>query len=334
LDSRHIPLIKASPNHPAKATLMLTDLIEQRQQILICYSPYNHLKGIDEILIFDHTVRERILAYENKPDHFGWTTVISGEPHHILFRHLKWDSDFNQIPTFKMEYILFGHDRIGLLMDAVSRFVEHLFSDGPKYCFFEIPSEDILMIQALNLCRFRLTETRLHHYLSNLEQFHHPRFRVRRAGQEDIPTLCEVAKNSRNPYDRLHADAFFENHLADEYLATFVANAVNGFSDLVLVPDEPGVPSKAFLAANIRDNASDGLCTKISRLALAAVDPACKGWFSKLTSEFVYLARGAGSQFAMTTTQATNRGSIRSFEKLGFRLGSVSHIFSISTRQQ
>jgi dTDP-4-amino-4,6-dideoxy-D-galactose acyltransferase len=308
---------------------MLNEFIESRKDILFFYSQYCHLRKINKDLLFNHTVRDKILHYENDGLKIIESIEISGRLHHFLFKYLEWDSTFNKVPTFKLEYILFNHDEIRVVSEAISRFVFKLLSGGDKYVFFEIPTEDIFLIQALGMSGFRLVETRINQYLDDLKSHNYPRYKVRRAVESDINVLREISICNRNNYDRLHADVFIDNHLADNYLATFTENSIKGFSDVVLVPDEPGIPTRALLAANFLKKDSELLNCNISRLALAVSDPVCKGWFAKLTSEFIYLSAEKGVEYVMTTTQSANPGSFRSVEKLNFKLGSVNHLFSI-----
>lgn len=308
---------------------MLSRYIEYRKEPLFYYSQYHHLKKINKDLLFNHTVRDQILKYENDENKSIESIEISGHQHLFLFEYLEWDSVFNEIPTFKLEYVLFDHDDLVIVSKAINKFIADFFSDGDKYCFLELPSEDIFVIQALGMSNFRLVETRINQYLDDLKSLNFPRHKVRVAVEADTNILREAAIKNRNDFDRLHADYFIDNGLADNYLGTFAENSIKGFSDIVLVPDEPGVPTKAFLAANFLTKDSDLLNCKISRLALAVADPACKGWFAKLASEFVYLSAEKNVEYVMTTTQAANPGSFRSVEKLGFKIGSVSHLFSI-----
>ena len=91
----------------------------------------------------------------------------------------------------------------------------------------------------------------------------------------------------------------------------------------------PNIPNKepfGFLASNKPVKIFD---TMVSKFVLAAIDNSIeKGWFSKLVSDQIYLLKNEGADCITTTTQTSNRGSIHSWEKLGFKLYSTSIIFS------
>lgn len=304
---------------------MINQLVDSRKNILIHYSPYSYLREIDSELVFDKTVLADIYSNDNTLNEI----LVAGKLHVFIIEYLQWDSQFYNIPTYKLKYILFEHNDIKILSEAIGIFLQGFMKER-KYCFAEIPSEDIFLIQALGLSGFKLIETRLNHYLDNLTQYNYPRYKVREANYDDIPILRDVSRTSINRYDRLHADTEFEDTLANQYLETYIENAIKGFCDFVLVPDEKGIPPKAFMAASMLKGDSESLKCQLSRLKLAAVNVECKGWYIKLASETIYEFIKRGAAYVLVTTQATNKAAFRSSEKLGFKLGSVTHVFSKS----
>ena len=96
----------------------------------------------------------------------------------------------------------------------------------------------------------------------------------------------------------------------------------------VLVPDLPGQVPDSFLA--ISDLAADARAfgVGLSRVLLTAVGPANRGWHVKLLAETVRRAQAAGHEAVLMTTQATNHAVFRTCEKLGFRLGAISHVLA------
>ena len=281
------------------------------------YSPVNFIRDI--------SAEKHISFVEStKLDCLASKISIEGEDHVFYYKNLSWDSTFFKLNTIKLNFVIYDHNNIKILNDAINKFLTGL---EYEYCFIEIPSEDILLIQALNLSQFRLVETRLSYYHDRLEEHQVDRYKVRTAVKNDIPTLKEVAMQMRNEYDRFHADPFIAEEHADVYLATYIENSINGFSDCVLVPDEAGLPSKSFLTANFQKNIWDLFEKKISKLVLSAVHTENKGWYYKLISEMMYFLRDqTGSEILCLNTQSTNRAVLHTWNKLGFKFGATTHI--------
>ncbi|MDX5345807.1 MAG: hypothetical protein LPK19_01055, partial [Hymenobacteraceae bacterium] len=214
------------------------------------------------------------------------------------------------------------------LAAATEAFKAHLFQNGKAYCFIDIPAEDIVLVQALTAAGFRLTETRLTYYHDQVKTFDYDRFPVRAAEATDIEALRKVASQSRNDYDRYHADVFFAPAQADDYLATYAEACVNGLCDTVLVPAEENLPADAFLAISRLQHDAEELETRMARVVLTAVGPACKGWHVKLVAETLQYAKAQHCDYVLMTTQATNRAVFRTSEKLGFKLGATTHILA------
>ena len=182
------------------------------------------------------------------------------------------------------------------------------------------------LIQGLSQTGFRLVETRLNYYYTAFDEAVPPPVPVRRAVTKDIPALRDIAMRMRNRYDRVHADPAFETGEADAYLGTFIEESVKGFADMVIVPDLPGTEPFGFLAAN---NPEKVLNYRIAKLVLAAVDSRDhKGWLAHLLSGVIQELKKQNTDILTTITQASNRPAIRTWEKAGFRLGFVTHVYS------
>jgi dTDP-4-amino-4,6-dideoxy-D-galactose acyltransferase len=209
-------------------------------------------------------------------------------------------------------------------------FREHLLKQEDVYIFIDIPSEDIFLIQCLGMAGFKMAETRLHFFKDNVLKYNGERYQVRKATIQDLTEIVEVAKKSRNDYDRVHADFGFSTVVADEYLGVYAGSAVKGYCDAVLVPAEAGLPTDAFLALSEIKEEDAILTSRLFRIVLTAVGPANKGWHIKLVSETIHYAKELGASHVLMTTQSTNRAVFRTSEKLGFKLGGTTHIFSYS----
>jgi dTDP-4-amino-4,6-dideoxy-D-galactose acyltransferase len=138
-----------------------------------------------------------------------------------------------------------------------------------------------------------------------------------------------VAAAARNSYDRFHADPWFGPARADAFLARYAEAATEGtFADAVLVPDEPGLPVDSFLAIGDLQADAQALGVGLSRVLLTAVGPLNRGWHLRLVTETVRRAARMNAAYVLMTTQGTNRAVFRTCEKLGFRLGAISHVLA------
>lgn len=240
----------------------------------------------------------------------------------LFIRRLEWDSNYFNVPVYKLEFADWDESVVDptdtLAQELKSLKLELSYLHDEYYLFSEIPSEDLTMLQAASLAGYRLVETRITYFCDDLQQFNRSdRFNIRLATQADIPSLRKVAMEARNSFDKYHADPFFTESVADEYLAVFIENSVNGFADIVIVPAEN---AGAFFTANIE--------LSIGKIVLTAVSKECKGWHFKLLAEMSYLFKERGIQIAYMITQSTNRSVIRNCEKLGYRYGRCTHVFS------
>jgi len=308
--------------------LQLEALFQARKEQLFYYSPYSFLKNVSADLLFVNSVKHPLQKkiHENKIE----TIVIEveGATYCFLIEFLAWDTNYFGFSTYRLHTILF--DTPAGLNDAVSIFKKQFFSSPGKYCFTDIPSEDIQVLQALSGGGFKLIETRMTYYLA-LQNHNHARYGVREAGLDDIPNLKRVAGEMRNPFDRFHADGIFNPEKADEFLATFVGESVKGFADHTIVPFEPGTPPDAFVTAKVLKEEWPLIGEKVSKMVLSAVSSEhCRGWYKKLISEMAYLLKNEGADYAFMHPASTNRAVIHTYETLGCKLGQVSHVFSFS----
>jgi dTDP-4-amino-4,6-dideoxy-D-galactose acyltransferase len=245
---------------------------------------------------------------------------------------LEWDSTFFKIETYKLINVLFDTNSLEILSKGVELFLNQIKRDKPQYVFIEMPSEDTLLIQALNTARFKLIETRLTYFNDKVLEYNYPeRYKVRKAKVDDIDNLMAIASTMRNNFDRFHADKTFDLQIADSFLSKYVEEAIKGFCDIVIVPNEEGINSDSFLTANFFENLWALLDKNISKMVLSAVSSQTnKGWYIKLISEMMYIMKEKGVEFVYLNTQSTNRQVFRTWEKLGFKLGSTTHILSIT----
>ena len=302
-------------------------LLDLKAAELSYYSPFSFLHTIDAAVLGRETFAEPL-----KKDIAGGTAAlteieINGHKHYFVWRLLPWDSRYFKRRVIRIDLILSDHSQPDMTGKAVNRFLNDLMKED-DYVQINIPSEDLTLIQGLARTGFRLIETRLNYYFTSFSEAIPPSEPVRRAVIQDIPSLRDLAIRMRNRYDRVHADPAFTDEMADAYMGTFIEESVKGFADMVIVPDLPGKEPFGFLAAN---NAGKILGFNIARLVLAAVDSnEGRGWLYHLLSGVIHELKQQKTDILTTITQASNRPAIRTWEKAGFRLGFVTHVYSIS----
>jgi dTDP-4-amino-4,6-dideoxy-D-galactose acyltransferase len=305
-------------------------LFEARKQELHYYSPYSFIRNLSDDLLFTKTVKEPLLKKIQNNDIQVIKIEIEKQFFLFLVEYLAWDSNYFGFQTYRLHTILFDKTNQTRLIKAAISFKEYFLNETKKYCFTDIPSEDILLLQALSGAGFRLIETRMTYYL-DLNKHNHERFSVREAKYEDIPNLRRVASEMRNPFDRFHADPIFDTTKADEFLATFIEESIKGFADYTIVPNEEGIPADAFLTAKYLKEDWSLIQVNVSKMVLSAVSSkTCKGWYKKLITEMAYHLLSQGAEYAFMHPASTNKAVIYTYETLGCRLGQVSHVFSIS----
>jgi len=300
---------------------------ENRNSILVHYSPYSFLNTLDSGVLLEKTVFEPICKDLINEETQCYKIEINNISYEFLVKFLKWDTDYFKIPTYKLQLVLFDDEKYSNLKQACKEFIR-VFFDEKKYCFCEIPSEDIKVIQALNEAGFKLVENRLTYYL-DLGNFNFERFETRSASIDDSTNLMRVAREMRNPYDRFHSDNVYDPQLADEFLATYIQESLKGFADYTIVPAGDGVEPDAFVTAKYLIDQWSLIEEKISLMVLSAVSSkTCKGWYVKLISEMAYHLREQGANYAFMHPATTNRAVIHSYEKLGCKYGKCVHVLT------
>ncbi len=253
----------------------------------------------------------------------------------VLYRKLDWDSQYFAIPVYRLEFASchgdFGAAALQALAGAYRTLLAQLVQRHQRfYVFADVPSEDLLVFQAMGLAGFRLIETRVTYYRNDIQAFEsEERYPTRLASEADIPNLKDVARRARNAFDRYHADPFFTPAQADDYVATYVANSVLGFSDMVIVPAPDSEQPGAFLTGAF-DRRHGKVCgMTMARIPLTAVATERSGWNRRLNSELMHWFKDRGTQMIYTTTQATNRAAIRVLESLHYSFGRCTHVLAI-----
>jgi dTDP-4-amino-4,6-dideoxy-D-galactose acyltransferase len=241
---------------------------------------------------------------------------------YIIGKRLDWDSSFFKAGIYKLNSLPENVD-----LDWKSRVGLHE-SDTRWNVFAEVPSEDIIAFRRLGKLGFSLVETRLtyYHLLDSLKEESH---NCRVAHAADIPSLRVTASSAVNDYDKYHADPFFSKEETNRFLETYIENCVNGLAERVFVPDLKSSPA-SFVALSKKDDDrfEHGF---FYRIPLTACLPLNKGWHYPLCLHALHYAKSQKAGVLIMTTQSTNKAVIHNCEKLGFKLGSCTHLFSKSS---
>jgi len=307
---------------------MILDLLNKNKDILYHYSQFSFLPKGNKDLIFQNTILKNVEDLTKDKDVQLIKVSISGHIHIFFVKYLKWDSNYFNVKTLKLYYILYDHEEYNTLKLAIASFKQILFNKENIYCFSEIPSEDIFTIQALNENGFKLVESRLTYYL-DLNNHNFERYEIRQANVKDISNLKQVAYMMRNKYDRFHAESKFNLIKSDEFLATYIEESIKGLADFVIVPNEKNVNPDAFLTANYLKKDWEIIGENISKMVLSAVSSeTCKGWYIKLISEMAYHLKDIGANYAFMHPATTNKAVIHTYERLGCKYGKCVHILT------
>jgi len=303
-------------------------LVAARAAKLVLHSPYHFLRNLalaPQQKRFGTGVALRFAA----ESHSEVLPMASGTGQWLL-QELPWDSEYFNTPTYRLFTGLFGADSEPAQLEASAVALRReLGARGPFYAFSVVPAEDVVLLQALTGGGWRLVETRLNFYCPTATAALPAPAQVRLAQPGEEAAIGQIAAATRNSYDRFHADPWFGAERADAFLARYAASAVAGITaDAVLLPDEPGLLVDSFLAISDTPAIPDLPGSGFSRVLLTAVGSHNRGWHLRLVAETVRRAAGLGLPTVLMTTQATNGAVFRTCEKLGFRLGSTSHVLA------
>lgn len=293
-------------------------------QRALFYSPLSFLRGREDEL------SDSVLSGLQRAEADGEVRRI-GERARLWLRRLEWDSRYFGVPSYRLEFADWDaavlDPAMALAQEILALRAELATHDGRYYLYADVPSEDVVLLQALGMAGLRLIETRLTLFHDRLQGFDGSGYRAARvATAADIPSLRAAAMQARNPYDRFHADPFFTEAVADEFLAEYAEQCVRGMADTVLVPAEGAHSAGAFVSGKLSETAPQGI--KIGRLVLAAVAAARRGWYRDLNAALLCWMREAGMQYCVNTTQSTNRPVMHVCEQLGYRYGRTSHVLA------
>ncbi|MCC3158806.1 hypothetical protein LJ737_16295 [Hymenobacter sp. 15J16-1T3B] len=307
-------------------------LVAARAEALAWHSPYQFLRELPQAAQQAQFGTGAALRFGSGPH--DEVVPMAGGVGQWLLQRLSWDSDYFGTPTYRLFSGLFGAEASpASLQAAATELRAQLHARGQYYAFSVVPAEDTALLQALTGGGWQLVETRLNFYCPVAEARLPEPAPVRLARPDEAQHIGRISAAARNVYDRFHADPWFGDAKADAFLARYAEAATAGtYADAVLVPDAPELPVDSFLAIGdtVATEALPG--SGHSRVLLTAVGPANRGWHLKLVAETVRRAAGLSLPYVLMTTQATNRAVFRTCEKLGFRLGSTTHVLACHNR--
>lgn len=304
----------------------IKSLLLSKEGALLCYSPYSFFRNIELTRLVNDTVVEPLVGAIKRGATNTVNLTVKNREHVFFVKKLQWDTEYFKFPIYKIEYIFYDHTDIDVLNEAINIFVSCHANESHAHYTIDVPVEDIHLLQGISNSKFKIIEPRNYYHLNNVQEITMRGYKTRLANDNDIDALKEVARKCRNVYDRVHADSAFSDEVADEYLATFAEQCVKGFADFTLVPDVPELDAFGFLASNKPYKVYD---TQVSKFVLAAIDNSVqKGWYFKLMVDQINLLKKEGADCLTAITQSSNRGSIHTWEKLGFKQHASSIVFS------
>lgn len=265
------------------------------------YLPYAYNTHIDD------TVRLNLLRHELQ----ALTTaprVFCDERHGKTFlTRLAWDSDFFGANIWKLHVAAWGDDRTRAL-GHLRGVEQELQCQGAQYVFGFIPATCIAELDVLGRGGWSVVEVRGLFYRDLEKVDDVPRFPVVAATEDDVAPLGQVAAEVVNPFDRFHADDYFDPDTADRFMRTWVANSIRQHfaADTVLRPQQQ--PAAFLSIDHHRDLYRQGV--KDTQLVLAAVHPRLKGWFYRLLCEALHAAKDAAADYVSLMTQLNNRAAV------------------------
>lgn len=245
--------------------------------------------------------------------------IIEEKESKIWVKPLPWDSNFF---GFSSGQILYAE--LHTLQDA-----KHILRKAQKELGFahlwgSFPAEDAKSYRLFLQAGGYPITTRLHYFL-DLKSFNNlSEKETRSAKPEEAKLLGQCAAQAASPYDRTHADPAL-HHKANKYLRTYAENAVNGFTDAVLVPKNQNL-MPAFFAVNYQKLLWEKWGIRLGKFVISAVEKSGKGIYSVLADGAIQDLYGKGATHAWFNTQAANSAVIRTWEKRGAVLGGVFHL--------
>ena len=107
---------------------MILDLLNKNKDILYHYSQFSFLPKGNKDLIFQNTILKNVEDLTKDKDVQLIKVSISGHIHIFFVKYLKWDSNYFNVKTLKLYYILYDHEEYNTLKLAIASFKQILFN--------------------------------------------------------------------------------------------------------------------------------------------------------------------------------------------------------------
>jgi len=294
------------------------------------WSPRDYVQGISRQ--GDRAIHAEQLTAEmaRGDDLRAVVTLADGGEIVVFAERLPWDSEFFGYGVARLNGIFPlsapWHRPMADSRVAVEWLCEEAARRDVTYLFAVVDPRDLSTTRALGESGFALIETRFYHFGQIDQPVFTERLPVRKATENDIPSLAKAASGTVNIYDRFHADPFITEQDALRLMEKWVEQSVTGqLADVVIVPDvsEPG----ALVTYRYHRDKWDRWGLQLVQGVFSAVAPEFKGWMGKLGPEVNYHLLGVGARCSYGSTQVANRPIIWFAEEAGARFGKCEYIF-------
>jgi dTDP-4-amino-4,6-dideoxy-D-galactose acyltransferase len=266
----------------------------------------------------DSCKRYEAWLYENQIPPDSTTLYLKENRLRTLVTKLDWDSDFFGKQIWRLQAAYWKNSARHEALAHLRTIEKDLAARGAQYVFGFIPTTCTETVDVLGRNGWSVVEARVLFY-RDLHDLHDlRRYPVISATPEDIEPLAKIAAEVINPYDRFHADDYFDSQTVDLFMRTWVRNSIlNNFAaDTVLRPEKT---PQAFLSISHRKQLYPyGI--KDTQLVLSAVHPHMKGWFARLISEAAHISKEIGAKYISLTTQMNNMGAITTCQRLKMQI--------------
>lgn len=140
---------------------------------------------------------------------------------------------------------------------------------------------------------------------------------IRPSRAEDEMMLMEIARTAFTN-DHFHRDRHFPKHKSNELFAKWIYNCCHGLADMVLVAAEEKEEPCGFITCKIEKMGREIKYGVIDLIAVSPLHQSKKVGTQLVREAIRWFAQNV--QLIFVGTQANNRASIRTYEKVGFRL--------------
>jgi dTDP-4-amino-4,6-dideoxy-D-galactose acyltransferase len=281
------------------------------------WSPVDYVPGIDRAADKQMWAEELTRRLPETDDLRFRSSLAQAGDVAVMAERLPWDSDFFGYGVARLNGVFplgeGAHNPLELdYLPAIETLLENSRAKRIRYLFAQVDPRDLPLMRALGSAGFSLIETRMHYHFG-VQIVHFMRLpdhvpagwsSFRQASESDIPSLAEVARQAKNPYDRFHGDPFIAPGDVDRLMERWVEESVRGrFADLMIVPDVD--QPRAFITYRYQREKWSRWGVHLVQAVLSAVAPEFLGWFAVIGPELAsYLSR-VGAQYCFGKTQIT-----------------------------